>query len=39
MKKTIHLKTYFNRAKIFGYLLLLILFGISLYLIYTSFVQ
>lgn len=39
MKKTIHLKTYFNRAKVFGYLLVLILLGISLYLAYSSFVQ
>lgn len=38
MKKTIHLKTYINRAKIFGYLMLLILLGITLYMIYTSFV-
>ncbi len=38
MKKSIPLKTYFNRGKVFGYILILILVGISAYLIYTTFI-
>ena len=39
MKKTIPLKTYFNRAKVFGFVLLLILVAILGYLAYTSYTQ
>ena len=38
MKKTIPLKSYFNRGKLFGVVLILILVGIAGYFIYTSFI-
>lgn len=38
MKKGIPLKSYFNRAKVFGYVLILILVSIIAYLTYTSIV-
>lgn len=39
MKKTIPLKSYFTRAKIFGYVLVVILIGIAGYLAYNSFIK
>ena len=38
MKKTIPLKSYFTRAKIFGYILIVILVGIVGYFAYHSFI-
>jgi hypothetical protein len=37
MKKTVPLKSYFNRARLFGYILVAIAVCLAGYLIYTSF--
>jgi len=39
MKKTIPLKSYFTRAKIFGYVLLVILIAIVGYFAYHSYIE
>lgn len=35
MKKQFPLRAYFGRARIFGYVLVIILLGIAVYLLYT----
>jgi len=38
MKQELPLKTYFNRGKMFGYVLILILVSIAAYLAYTTII-